>query len=148
MSVSRFLKKFGKSGLASPASTSASSSRSMDDPDKPSHHRLVSEQMKNKRLSGSDHPGVSQLPLTPAVEGPTSSHGVREMSSQMSFSTTFAMETPPEHIPATNSVPEKLVAAWHAVKDDRTNTTLRLDNVGTSSVPRLYFHGTLTLTSR
>ncbi|KAH9953093.1 hypothetical protein BC827DRAFT_1273837 [Russula dissimulans] len=130
MSVSRFLKKFGKSGLASPTSTSASSSRSMDDPDKPSHHRLVSEQMKNKRLSGSDHPGVSQLPLTPAVEGPTSSHGVRELSSQMSFSTTFAMETPPEHIPAINSVPEKLVAAWHAVKDDRTNTTLRLDNVG------------------
>jgi len=161
MSLSRLLKKFSLSqpNLERPAPTDAGGSPSNDDTHKPlgPHRQQASEptltilrSWRKKRPSTIGQSSPSQPftpPLTPGADGPPSEHGPLEMPLPAPFpiipsvSLATTAEGPPRPLEsALNPVPDKLVEAWDAVKDDPrvTNKSRGLDNAGARSVPQLH----------
>ncbi|KAI9448651.1 hypothetical protein F5148DRAFT_1153428 [Russula earlei] len=133
MSVSRLLKKFGQTSHVLHTSTDSASSPSADDSNKSLRRRQANEPTPTiiphfwrKTLH---HPRMARstptLPLAPDSENSTSERAVPETSLSMplhaspsDYLTTPAVEPPPGIIPAIIPVPDKLTAAWDAVKDD------------------------------
>jgi len=156
MPFSRLLRKFSQPSLARRSSADAErrSSSSAGDPDKRPAARQASEPVPDiphswrriRRLSTAGHsvpfPLTSSPPSTPGAEDPKSDGGVCEMPMPLPTTptvlTAFTIEPPPEMIPTIMPVPDKLLEAWDAVKDDpvATNASRGLSSIGLSSVSR------------